>query len=384
MLKDFTWQAFLMGLIASVVGFASSFAVVVGGLIAVGASPEQASSGLMAGAIAMGVASIVLAVMTKMPIAAAWSTPGAALMVTTGAVDGGFEAAVGAFLVTGALIIVAGFWKPLGRWVAMIPTAIASAMLAGVLMGLCLAPVKAAATAPEAALPVILVWAIVARLKRLWAVPAAVLVAVIVVVMQGDAIPITSVWPQPELVMPIFTLGALIGIALPLFIVTMASQNIPGIGVLRSFGYEPPPGRPIAVTGIISMLFAPFGGHTTNLSAIVVALCAGPDAHEDPAKRYWAAISKGGVSILLGLSASLVIAVVQAAPPLLIETVAGLALLGPLAASLKNALDDEDMREAAVVTFIVAASGLTIAGVGGAFWGLIAGGVILGLKRLKA
>lgn len=384
MLKDFTWQAFLMGLIASVVGFASSFAVVVGGLIAVGASPEQASSGLMAGAIAMGVASIVLAMMTKMPIAAAWSTPGAALMVTTGAVDGGFEAAVGAFLVTGALIIVAGFWKPLGRWVAMIPTAIASAMLAGVLMGLCLAPVKAAATAPEAALPVILVWAIVARLKRLWAVPAAVLVAVIVVMMQGDTIPITSVWPQPELVMPIFTLGALIGIALPLFIVTMASQNIPGIGVLRSFGYEPPPGRPIAVTGIISMLFAPFGGHTTNLSAIVVALCAGPDAHADPGKRYWAAISKGGVSILLGLSASLVIAVVQAAPPLLIETVAGLALLGPLAASLKNALDDEEMREAAVVTFIVAASGLTIAGVGGAFWGLIAGGVILVLKRLKA
>jgi len=292
--KDFTWQAFLMGLIASVVGFASSFAVVVSGLIAVGASPEQASSGLMAGAIAMGVASIVLGMMTKMPIAAAWSTPGAALMVTTGAVDGGFEAAVGAFLVTGALIIVAGFWKLLGRWVAMIPTAIASAMLAGVLMGLCLAPVKAAATAPEAALPVILVWAIVARLKRLWAVPAAVLVAVIVVMMHGDAIPITSVWPQPELIVPIFTLGALIGIALPLFIVTMASQNIPGIGVLRSFGYEPPPGRPIAVTGIISMLFAPFGGHTTNLSAIVVALCAGPDAHADPSKRYWAAISKGG------------------------------------------------------------------------------------------
>ena len=234
MFKDFTRQAFLMGLIASVVGFASSFAIVIGGLIAVGASPEQASSGLMAGAIAMGVASIVLGMMTKMPIAAAWSTPGAALMVTTGAVDGGFEAAVDAFLVTGALIILAGFWKPLGRWVAMIPTAIASAMLAGVLMGLCLAPVKAAATAPEAALPVILVWAIVARLKRLWAVPAAVLVAVIVVMMQGDAIPITSVWPEPELIMPIFTLGALIGIALPLFIVTMASQNIPGIGVLRS------------------------------------------------------------------------------------------------------------------------------------------------------
>jgi benzoate membrane transport protein len=133
--------------------------------------------------------------------------------------------------------------------------------------------------------------------------------------MQGDAIPLTSVWPQPVLIMPIFTFGTLVGIALPLFIVTMASQNIPGIAVLRSYGYEPPSGRPIAVTGIISMVFAPFGGHTTNLSAIVAALCAGPDAHEDPAKRYWAAISMGIFSVVLGLLASLVIAVVQAAPP---------------------------------------------------------------------
>ncbi len=382
--KEFSGQAFSAGTIAAVVGFGSSFAVVVAGLIAVGASPDQAASGLMAAAIAFGVAGALMGWMTRMPVAAAWSTPGAALMVTTGAVPGGFEAAVGAFLVTGALIVLAGFWKTLGALVARIPTAIASAMLGGVLLGLCLAPVKAVAAVPEAALPVIIVWALVARFKRLWAVPAAAVAAVIVVVVLGDPLPDQSFWPNPVWVSPTFSVGAVVGIALPLFIVTMASQNIPGIAVLRVNGYAPPSRMPIAMTGGLSILAAPFGGHTINLSAIVAALCAGPDAHPDPAKRYWAAIAMGVVSIGLGLMASLVVALVQAAPPLLIETVAGLALLGPLAASVKGALEDEDTREAAIVTFVVAASGLSIAGIGGAFWGLIAGGAILGLKRLGA
>jgi benzoate membrane transport protein len=384
MMKDFSWQAFSAGLIAALVGFGSSFAVVVAGLVAVGANPAEASSGLMAAALAMGFAGIVMAVMTRMPIASAWSTPGAALLVTTGPVPGGFEAAVGAFLVSGALIIVAGFWKPLGRWVALIPTALASAMLAGVLVGICLLPVKAVASAPMAALPVIVVWAVVACFRRLWAVPAAALAAVVVVMWQGTGIDAQSLWPEPVLFTPVFSSAAIIGIALPLFIVTMASQNIPGIAVLRSYGYEPVSGPPIAVTGLFSMLCAPFGGHAVNLSAIVAALCAGPDAHPDPARRYWAAIFMGVFSVFLGLLASLVIALVQAAPPLLIETVAGLALLGPLAASLKAALDSEPEREAAIVTFVVAASGLSFAGVGAAFWGLIAGGVILGLKKLSA
>lgn len=371
-------------MIAALVGFGSSFAVVVAGLVAVGANPAEASSGLMAAALAMGFAGIVMAVMTRMPIASAWSTPGAALLVTTGPVPGGFEAAVGAFLVSGALIIVAGFWKPLGRWVALIPTALASAMLAGVLVGICLLPVKAVASAPMAALPVIVVWAVVACFRRLWAVPAAALAAVVVVMWQGTGIDAQSLWPEPVLFTPVFSSAAIIGIALPLFIVTMASQNIPGIAVLRSYGYEPVSGPPIAVTGLFSMLCAPFGGHAVNLSAIVAALCAGPDAHPDPARRYWAAIFMGVFSVFLGLLASLVIALVQAAPPLLIETVAGLALLGPLAASLKAALDSEPEREAAIVTFVVVASGLSFAGVGAAFWGLIAGGVILGLKKLSA
>lgn len=383
-MTTFSGQAVTAGLIAAVVGFGGSFAVVVAGLVAVGASPNQAASGLMAAALAMGFAGIVMAYLTRMPIAAAWSTPGAALLVTTGPVAGGFEAAVGAFLVTGALVVVAGFWRPLSRLVAAIPGPIAAAMLAGVLLGLCLAPVKAAAATPEAALPVIAVWAIVLHLKRLWAVPAAAVAAVIVVAVLGDPIATESLWPNPVLIEPVFSWAAIVGIAVPLFVVTMASQNIPGFAVLKVNGYEPPTGSPIAVTGVFSILGAPFGGHTVNLSAIVAALCAGPDADPDPAKRWWAAISMGGFSVVLGLMASLVVAVVQAAPPLLIETVAGLALLGPLALALKAALEGDDLREAAVVTFVVAASGLSIAGIGAAFWGLIAGGMIVLLKRALA
>lgn len=384
MIRDFTWQAISAGLIAALVGFGSSFAVVVAGLVAVGANPAEASSGLMAAALAMGFAGIVMAMITKMPIAAAWSTPGAALLVSTGPIEGGFEAAVGAFMVSGALIIVAGFWRPLSRWVAMIPTSLANAMLAGVLIGLCLLPVKAAASVPEAALPIIIVWAVVARFKRLWAVPAAAIAAIIVIFWLGEALQAETYWPAPILVTPVFTWGAMIGIALPLFIVTMASQNVPGVAVLRSYGYEPNAGPQIAVTGVFSVLATPFGGHAVNLSAIVAALCAGPDAHEDPSKRYWAAISMGVFSVVLGLLASVVIALVQAAPPLIIETVAGLALLGPLAASIKSSLEEENERDGAIVTFVVAASGISILGIGAAFWGLVAGGVILGLKKFSS
>lgn len=382
LIKDFSLQAASSGAIAGLVGFGGSFAVVVAGLTAVGASPAQMSSGLMAAALAMGIASVVMAVMSRLPMASAWSTPGAALLVTTGAVDGGFEAAVGAFIISGALIIVVGFWKTFGRLVSKIPPTIASAMMAGVLLGLCLVPIKAVATVPEAALPVIIVWAVVARFYRLMAVPAAVVAAVIIVVFQGDPIQFTSFWPDPVLITPVFNWAAVIGIALPLFVVTMASQNIPGVAALVAQGYKPSAGKPIAFTGFLSIFAAPFGGHATNLSAIVATMCAGPDAHSDPNRRYWAAIVKGLVSIALALLSGLVIAVVQAAPPLLIETVAGLALLSPLAASLKIAMDDDNDREAAIVTFVVAASGLTIAGIGGAFWGLIAGGVIMCLKRL--
>lgn len=379
-------QALVAGALAAFVGFASSFAVVVKGLLAVGATPEQAASGLAALSVAMGLGAVILSFRTRMPISVAWSTPGAALLATTGTVPGGFEAAVGAFLVTGALIVVAGLWRPLGKLVERIPPAIASAMLAGVLLGLCLAPVRAVAAMPLLALPVIVVWAVMARINRLYAVPAAVAVTIGLLVFtgglagQGEA----TILSQPLLVTPTLTLPALIGIALPLFIVTMASQNIPGLAVLNVNGYRPDAGPLFRVTGLLTMLAAPFGAHAVNLAAITAAMCASEEADPDPARRWWAAAVSGVLYIAFGLVAGAAIALISRSPPVLIEAVAGLALLGSFGGALSVALADPKSREAALVTFLVTASGLTFAGIGGAFWGLLAGGAMHALSRWRA
>lgn len=390
MFRDFSAQALFMGLLTAFVGFASSFAVVLHGLIGVGATEAQAASGLMALSVSMGLCAIVLSVATRLPVSIAWSTPGAALLATSGAIEGGFATAVGGFIICALLIVIAGLWKPLGRMVAAIPATLANAMLAGVLIGLCFAPVKAIAFDPLLGLPIVLAWAIVGSINRLYAVPAA-LVAFIAVLAFGVDIPdgalsglAASLLPKPELVAPSFTMAGLIGIALPLFIVTMASQNIPGIAVLKVNGYEPKPGPLFAVTGAFSLLSAPFGGHAVNLAAITAAMCAGSDAHPDPAKRYWAAINAGVFYVIFGLAAGAVTAFVALAPPILIQAVAGLALISAFAASALNAFREPEGREAAAVTFLVTASGVSFLGISGAFWGLLAGGLMLGLAHLMA
>ena len=372
------------GLLSAFVGFASSFAVVLRGLSAVGATPAQAASGLMALSIAMGVGGIWLSLRGRMPVSVAWSTPGAALLASTGPLEGGFAAAVGAFLVTGALLVAAGLFRPLGRAVAAIPAPLANAMLAGVLLGLCLAPVRAVAFDPAMGLAIIGTWAVVARLNRLLAVPAAVVVAAILIAatthlpaMMGALV------PAPVLVMPNLSPAALVGIALPLFIVTMASQNIPGMAVLNANGYHPDPGPLFTRTGLLTVLGAPFGGHAVNLAAITAAICAGPDAHPDASRRWIAAVVAGAGYIAFGLLAGAATALIAAAPPVLIEAVAGLALLGAFAGSLNAAIAVPEYREAAVVTFLTSASGLTIWGIGGAFWGLVAGGAMLLLGRIR-
>jgi benzoate membrane transport protein len=300
-------------------------------------------------------------------------------------VEGGFAAAVGAFLMTGALIVAAGLWKPLGRWVAAIPPALANAMLAGVLFTFCLAPVRAVAEGPELALPVIAAWALTWRFKRLYAIPVALLAALVMILATTDlpAFGGAALLPQPVLVMPVFSLGALVGIALPLFIVTMASQNIPGIAVLNANGYRPAPGPLFATTGVFSLLSAPFGGHGVNLAAVTAALCAGEEAEPDPRRRYWAAVIAGAFYILFGLLAGAITAFVAAVPAYLILMVAGLALLGPFASALTEALKAPDDRLAAIVTFLGTASGLAFFGIGSAFWGLVAGLGILMLTRWK-
>ena len=375
-------QTAAAGLLAAFVGFASSFAVVLQGLMAVGATRAQAASGLMALAIAMGASGALLSLWRREPISIAWSTPGAALLATSGAPAGGFPAAVGAFLICGLLIIIAGAVKPLGRAVERIPSSLANAMLAGVLLSLCLAPVRAIGSLPLLAIPVVAVWALVFHLRRLYAVPAAVLVVAGLIAAQGMPAGMGSPWPDPVWVPPVFTVAAALGLGVPLFLVTMASQNIPGMAVLHVNGYRPPPRPLFVVTGLFSLLGAPFGGHAVNLAAITAALCAGPDAHPDPARRYWAAVVAGVTYIGFGLLAGAATAFIAASPPILIEAVAGLALLGAFGSALLGAVSAPNGREAAVVTFLVTASGQGFLGVSGAFWGLLAGGAMLALGRL--
>jgi benzoate membrane transport protein len=339
----------------------------------------------MAVSIAMGLCGILLSLRTRLPISIAWSTPGAALLATSGVVAGGFAAAVGAFLVTGALIVAAGMSRPLGRWVAAIPPPLASAMLAGVLLNLCLAPARAVAQSPAMGLAIVLAWAVMARFNRLLAVPAAVLVAGILIA-SSSALPAdlaSALVPHPVFSVPVFSVQAVIGIAIPLFIVTMASQNIPGMAVLSVNGYAPRPGPLFRWTGLFTMLAAPFGGHAVNLAAITAALCAGPDAHPDPAKRYWAASITGAVYVVFGLLAGAATAFIGAAPPVLIEAVAGLALLGAFGSALMGAVGVPEHREAATITFLVSGSGLTFLGIGGAFWGLLAGGALYAAGRWR-
>jgi benzoate membrane transport protein len=378
-----TLPAIAAGLLAAFVGFASSFAVVLRGLTAAGATPEQAASGLMAVSVAMGIGGIWLSLRTRMPVSVAWSTPGAALLASTGVPEGGFPAAIGAFMVTGVLIVAAGLFRPLGRAVAAIPAPLANAMLAGVLLSLCLAPVRAVAFDPMLGLAIVGTWAIVARFNRLLAVPAAVLVtaAVVIATVPMPYHGVASLLPVPQPVMPAFVPATLIGISLPLFLVTMASQNIPGIAVLNANGFRPDPGPLFTRTGILSLLAAPLGSHAVNLAAITAAICAGPDAGPDPARRYWAAIVAGLGYIGFGLLAGGATVLIAAAPPVLIEAAAGLALLGAFGAALMGAVADPARREAAVITFLVSASGLTLYGIGGAFWGLLAGGAMLVLGR---
>ena len=366
-------QPLLAGFVAALIGFAGTFALVLAGLRAVGASESQASSGLMVLTVSMGLLSIALSLHHRMPITSAWSTPGAALLIAGGAVSGGYPAAIGAFLLAGVLIVIAGLWGPLERLIESIPAPIASAMLAGVLLPVCLTPVHALVGHPWLAGPPILVWALLTRFARRWAAPGALLATAIAIVIDDAPTIGSSALPHLAFTAPAFDVGTLVGLGLPLFIVTMASQNITGMSVLATFGYRPRLGPLLVSTGATSIVGAPFGGHAVNLAAISAALTAGPDADPDPSRRWIAAVGWGLTCLVQGLGAGLATALVATAPPVVIESVAGLALLASLAAATRTALADETWREPAMITFVVSASAVTIWGIGAPFWGLLAG-----------
>ncbi|GAD87847.1 benzoate/H(+) symporter BenE family transporter [Nocardia asteroides NBRC 15531] len=368
------------GAITALVGFTSSFAVVLSGLRAVGASPAQAASGLMILCFTQGIGILLLSFRYRIPITLAWSTPGAALLASTGLVAGGWPGAVAAFGVTGVLIVITGLWQRLGSLVAAIPVPIAQAMLAGVLVPLCLAPVQALRTSPAVVVPVILVWLVLQRFAPKWAVlvafaTAAIGTGIYIAVGHRHLEPAAMV-PTVELTVPQWHWQAIIGIAVPLYIVTMASQNIPGVAVMRSFDYQVPWRASMLVTGVGTIAGAAAGGHAINLAAISAALSAAPSASPDPKRRWIAAATAGGSYLILGLASAALVTLIAAAPAGTLETVAGLALLATLAAALTGALSDPEHRMAGLVTFLVAASGTTLFGIGGAFWALVAGLVV--------
>lgn len=379
-------QPILAGVLMALVGYASTFTLVLSGLAHVGASPVQAASGLFSTCLALGLLNIVVVWRLRIPLSFAWSTPGAAFLLTLSPPEGGFAAVTGAFLVVAALVIAAGLVRPLARAVAAIPGPIAGAMLAGVLLNLCLAPLKAVADLPWLTLPILVAWAIGLKFSRRYAVPLAVIAAAVVLAVSANlpAGALAVSLPSLNFVRPTLTLDAIVRVALPLFVITMASQNLTGLAVMRANGFEVNAGPPFVVTGFVSAIIALFGGLTVNLAAITAALGAGPEAHPDPTQRWVAPFSSGFAYLALALLATLAAAFIAASPPILIEAVAGLALLPSLASALGGSLAADETRLPAIVTFVTTASGITLVGIGGAFWGLLAGiGLTLLLRRWR-
>lgn len=377
-------QPILAGFVAAISGFASSFALVIAGLVAVGATDAQAESGLLALCLAIAVVSTVGALWLRIPLAIAWSTPGAAVLLAAAGNGFRFSDAVGAFLVSGVLIALCGLWPALGRAITSIPKPLASAMLAGVLFPICLAPFRAIADPAIVlyALPIFVVWLVLYRLAPRWAVPAAMVVAIVAIVVYAGTDWIAAAdLPALAIVAPTFDPLTILSLGLPLFIVTMAGQNVPGFTVLSTNGYPPPPRFALVSTGLGSAGAALFGGHSINLGAITAAIMSGEEAHPDPRKRWVATLTNGLLYVPLGLAAGVAVALVSAAPSILITAVAGLAVLGALITSVVNAMDDPRHRVAAIVTFLVVASGIVILNIGSAFWGLLIGALVMAWLR---
>jgi len=352
---------------------------VLAGLAALGATESQSASGLLVICVVQGLLSIVVSAVYRVPVKFAWSTPGAALLVATAGVTGRFAEAVAAFIVAAALILLVGLWPALERLIARIPRPVSNAMLAGILLPLCLAPVKAAVAIPVLAIPVILVWLVLFKLAPRWAVPAAIVLAGVLLAVTAGSGWLAGAHLAPQLVFvePVFDPLVVVSLAIPLFIVTMAGQNIPGAAILNNFGYRAPVRSALVSSGVLSGVGAMFGGITVNFAALTQALTAGPEASPDRSRRWIAPVAAGGTYIALGLLAGFATAFVTASPPLLIEAVAGLALLSALVGAAVAAVEDAAHRFAAILTFLVTASGIVVGGVGSAFWGLLVGGVVM-------
>ena len=371
--RDFSVSTGVAGFVAVLVGFTSSAAIVFSAAQALGASEAQTVSWIWALGLGMGLTSLGLSLWYRQPVLTAWSTPGAAVLAVSQGVS--LPEATGAFIVCALLIMVFGYSGWFERLMAKIPLALASALLAGVLARFALDAVGAVAHAPVLVLAMTLSYLLGRRWWPRWSVPVVLLVGVAVAALQGQ-LNLSSVdvaWAMPVWVSPVWSGAAMVSVALPLFVVTMASQNLPGVAAQRACGYDIPISPVVGATGLASLVLAPFGGYALNLAAITAAICMGKEAHPDPSRRYTASVAAGLLYIVLGLAGGTIVSLMAAFPQALVLAVAGLALLGTMASGLAVAVKDEQHREAALLTFLVTLSGVTVAGVGSAFWGVVVG-----------
>lgn len=384
--RDFSLSALSAGFVAVLVGVTSSVALVFQAAQAFGATPAQISSWMWALGWGIGLCCAVPSLLLRKPVMVAWSTPGAAVLAAAG-VAGGFSMAeaVGAFIVSAALIALCGFSGWFERVMDRIPAAIAAALLAGVLARFGLQVFESAQTALPLVLSMLLTYVLSLRLWPRYAVMLTLMAGIACAAWQGQ-----MQWSQVEwrLALPVFTTPsftwqACISVALPLFVVTMASQNLPGVAVIRTAGYALPVSRLVGTTGVVTLLLAPFGAFGINLAAITAAICMGTEAHADPAKRYTAAVWCGLFYVLLGIFGAVVAGLLAAFPKELVMAIAGLALLGSIGGGLLAALQQDSSREAALITFLVTLSGVVIAGIGSAFWGVVAGGLTLFVQQYQ-
>jgi benzoate membrane transport protein len=383
--RDLSTSAIVAGFVTVLVGYTSSAVIVLEAARACGAGPAEIASWMFALGVGMGVTCIGLSLRYRVPVVTAWSTPGAALLATSAA-GLPMSAAVGAFLASGALMVLFGATGWFERGMSRIPVPIASGMLAGVLLRFGLDAFVATRTQLGLSLCMLGVYLVGRRLWPRYAVVGVLAVGTAIAGAQGllrlEGVRLELA--RPVLVAPTFGVRALVGVAIPLFVVTMASQNVPGVAVMQASGYRKTPVSPLVTwTGLATLALAPFGGYALNLAAITAAICMGREAHEDPARRYVAAVAAGAFYLLLGLFAATVGALLAAFPRELVWTVAGLALLNTIGNGLAIALRDEDQREPATITFLVTASGVALLGVGSAFWGLVAGVVALLVLRRR-
>jgi benzoate membrane transport protein len=373
-------QPILAGVVGTLTGFFGSVAVLLAGLTAAGATAAQAASGLAALCVANGVLSIAASLRLRIPVCFAWSTPGAALLVA--AHPGSFGTAVGAFMLAGALGVLTGLVPAFARSIDRIPAALSGGLLAGVLLPFCLTPVREAVVAPWTVLPLVLGWLVLSRLAPRAAGPVVIIAALAITVLQGAAG--STLPPLPSLVVPALDPVGVVALGIPLYLVTMAGQQLPGVAVLRANDYRPPTRLALIASGAASVLVAPLGAVQVNLAAITGAIMIGPDAGADTSRRWISGVASGCTYFVLAGTAGLVAGLIGDTTPALVEAGAGLALIGAFVGAISSAVARPDTRVPAAITFVVAGSGIAVAGVGSAFWGVIAGGIALAVLRPRS